>query len=152
VFIKELSVILQWNNSLEILYLSVTLITSNNSLRCIIIIWASIFPWCLWSSGNMLANIIHIAYLPSLLWSEYSFLTSLSISLLRGWRIKFSRSYNIFSCRKQFSYLILVQEVWCSHFISIKYAMKGYIITHNGLSTFSCKGCKLLVSCMHIYN
>ena len=95
VFTEEPFVILQWNNSLEFSYLSILLASSNNSL-CIIIIWASIFSCCLWSSGDILANITHAVCSSSSTLRWCSFLTSSSASLARAFEIGFSRIYNFF--------------------------------------------------------
>jgi hypothetical protein len=87
---------LQWNNFLEVSYLSILLVLSSYSLRCIIIVWTSIFSCCLWSSGDTLANITHAACSSSSTWHWCSFLTSSSTSSPGAFGIGFFRTLNLF--------------------------------------------------------
>ena len=96
-FTKEPSIILQQNNSLEVSYLLIQLATSNNSLRCIIIVCVFIFSCCLWISGVMLTNITHETYSSLSIQHWYVFQTYSSLSSLGARIIGFSRTYNIFS-------------------------------------------------------
>jgi hypothetical protein len=127
VFTEEPSIILQLNNFLEVSYLLVLLITSNNFLECIIIIWTSIFSCYVSCSSDMLASITHVACSLSSIWRWYPVITLLSSSLSRTWGIGFSKAYNFLSYLITILIFRPVQEVWLNQFISIKYVMYEYI-------------------------
>jgi len=118
----------------------IPLSASNNFLKCIIIIWVSIFSCYVWSLSDMLDDITYITRLLSSIWHWYLVLTSLLMSLLITRWIWFSRTYNIFFFRTILIFQYQSKKIGSINLLSSSMLCKDiFIFTHCNLLTYSSK-------------